>query len=415
MDILKAYRFRLEPTREQEDFLFQSVGSARFIWNKMLAMNLWRLENGYSLVWYNEMSAMLTLWKQSEEMSFLKIAYSHTLQQKLKDLDKSFKDAFDKKQPLKRIPAFKKKGKCVDSVRFPSGVRIEGDHNMVVLPKVGGIKFIRSRRVKGKIRSATVSFESGKWFVSILCKVEHQPTSTATSAVGIDMGIVNFATITDGKNHSTIAPINAFRASETRLAKVQRKLSRKVRFSSNWKKQKARVAKIQSLIANQRKDFLHKHSTELCKNHAAIVVEDLKVRNMSRSAKGSAEEPGENVKAKSGLNKSILDQGWSMFVNQLEYKLAWQQGMLIKVDPKNTSRCCPACGNTSADNRQTQAEFECVACGFVENADIVGAINVLARGLRVIACGGVAWATTMKQEWNPRPLGRGGVNCCYRN
>ena len=260
----------------------------------------------------------------------------------------------------------------------------------MVLPKVGVIRFRRSRRVQGEIRSATVSYVSGRWFVSILCKVDHQPISKATSAVGIDMGVVNFATITDGQNHSVIAPISAFRASEHKLARAQRTLSRKVRFSSNWRKQKARITKIHSHIANQRKDFLHKHSTELCKNHAAIVVENLKVRNMSRSAKGTAEEPGKQVAAKSGLNKSILDQGWSMFVNQLEYKLAWQRGTLIKVDPKNTSRCCPACGYTSTDNRKTQAGFECVDCGFVENADVVGALNVLARGLRVIACGGVA-------------------------
>jgi putative transposase len=390
MDILKAYRFKLEPTTEQEEFLSQSVGAARFLWNKALAMNLWRLENGYPLIWYSEFSKMLTLWKQSEEMSFLKVAPSQSLQQKLQDLERAFKDAFDKKQKNKRIPTFKKKGRCTDSIRFPSKVSIGGDHNVVNLPKIGGIKFRRTRRVKGEIRSATVSFESGQWFVSILCKVEHQPTSTATSAVGIDMGVVRFATITDGKNHSHIEPINSFRASEKKLAKAQRSLSRKVRFSNNWKKQKAKVAKIHSHIANQRKDFLHKHSTMLSKNHAAIVVEDLKVRNMSRSAKGTINEPGSNVKAKSGLNKSILDQGWSMFVGQLEYKLAWQQGTLIKVDPKNTSRCCPACGYTSAENRQTQAEFECVDCGFVENADVVGALNVLARGHRVIACGAIA-------------------------
>lgn len=390
MDILKAYRFRLEPTSEQQEQLLQMVGAGRFVWNKALAMNLWRLENGYALMWYAEMSKRLTLWKQSDEMSFLKASFSHTLQQKLKDLDKAFKDAFDKHQPFKRIPVFKKKGKCAESIRFPSDVRVVGDHNVVVLPKVGGVRFRRSRRTQGEIRSATVSYVSGRWFVSILCKVDHQPTSKATSAVGIDMGVVNFATITDGHTHSVIAPISALRASEHRLARAQRTLSRKVRFSSNWRKQKARITKIHSHIANQRKDFLHKHSTELCKNHAAIVVENLKVRNMSRSAKGTAEEPGKQVAAKSGLNKSILDQGWSMFFNQLEYKLAWQRGTLIKVDPKNTSRCCPACSHTSADNRKTQAKFECVDCGFIENADVVGALNVLARGLRVIACGGVA-------------------------
>lgn len=366
------------------------VGAGRFIWNKALAMNLWRLENGYPLIWYAEISKMLTLWKQSEEMSFLRTAPAQSLQQKLKDLEKAFKDAFDKHQPLKRIPNFKKKGRCTESIRFPADVRVVGNHNVVMLPKVGGIRFRRSRHIKGEIRSATVFYESGRWFVSILCKVHHQPTSKATSAVGIDMGVVNFATITDGQNHSVIAPIGVFRKSEHKLAQAQRKLSRKVRFSSNWRKQKARITKIYSHIANQRKDFLHKHSTELCKNHAAIVVENLKVRNMSRSAKGTIEEPGHRVAAKSGLNKSILDQGWSMFVNQLEYKLAWQNGTLIKVDPKNTSRCCPACSHTSADNRKTQAKFECVDCGFVENADIVGAINVLARGLRVIACGGAA-------------------------
>lgn len=391
MDILKAYRFKLEPTTEQEQFFLQSVGNARLVWNKMLSLNLWRLESGYPLIWYSEMSKMLTLWKQTEELSFLKSSYSHTLQQKLKDLEKAFKDAFDKTQPNKCVPTFKKKGRCTDSIRFPSNVSVVGpERNIVSLPKVGEVRFRRTRRVKGEIRSATVSFESGKWYISILCKVEHQPTSMATSAVGIDMGVVHFATITDGQTHSHIEPLNSFRASEKRLAKAHRSLSRKVRFSSNWKKQRARVAKIHSHIANQRKDFLHKNSTKLCKNHAAIVVENLKVRNMSRSAKGTTEEPGTNVKAKSGLNKSILDQGWSMFVGQLEYKLAWQQGTLIRVNPKNTSRTCPCCGFVSVDNRKTQANFECVDCGFEENADVVGALNVLARGHRVIACGGVA-------------------------
>lgn len=391
MDILKAYRFKLEPTTEQEEFFLQSVGNARLVWNKMLSLNLWRLESGYPLIWYSEMSRILTLWKQTEELSFLKSSPSQTLQQKLKDLEKAFKDAFDKNQPNKCVPTFKKKGRCTDSIRFPSNVSVVGpERNMVSLPKVGEVKFRRTRRVKGEIRSATVSFESGKWYISILCKVEYHPTSKATSAVGIDMGVVRFATITDGQAHSHIEPLNAFRESEKKLAKAQRSLSRRVRFSNNWKKQKARVAKIQSHIANQRKDFLHKRSTELSKNHAAIVVEDLKVRNMSRSAKGTPEAPGRNVKAKAGLNKSILDQGWSMFVGQLEYKLAWQRGALIKVDPKNTSRTCPCCGLVSADNRKTQARFECVDCGFVENADVVGALNILARGHRVIACGGDA-------------------------
>ncbi len=118
-----------------------------------------------------------------------------------------------------------------------------------------------------------------------------------------------------------------------------------------------------------------------------VCIEDLQVRNMSKSAAGSAEKPGKSVRAKSGLNKAILDQGWFEFRRQLEYKLAWAGGWLIAVPPHNTSRTCPACGHIHADNRETQAEFACVQCGYAENADVVGAMNILARGHRVAACG----------------------------
>jgi putative transposase len=117
-----------------------------------------------------------------------------------------------------------------------------------------------------------------------------------------------------------------------------------------------------------------------------VCIEDLQVRNMSKSAAGTAAAPSRNVKAKSGLNKSILDQGWFEFRRQLDYKLAWRGGHLIAVPPQNTSRTCPACGHMSADNRRTQARFECVACGLEENADVVGAINVLRAGHARLAC-----------------------------
>jgi len=388
MKQMKAFKFKLEPTAEQAEQLEQMVGNARFVWNKFLAMNLYRLDNKYPLVWYNEMSKMLTLWKKTDDLVFLKLSEAQTLQQKLKDLDRAFKDGFDKNQPLKRIPTFKKKGRDTDSIRFPNGktIKIVGEHNVVSLPKIGEIKFRRSRKVKGEIRNVTVSLKNGKWYISFQCRVDIQPTAKTTSAVGIDMGIVKFATITDGKNHQQFDPLNSMRKSESKLAKVQRKLKAKKKFSSNWKKQQRRIAKIHSHIANQRQDFLHKLSTNISKNHAIVFVEDLKIRNMSKSAKGNMEKHGKNVKAKSGLNKSILDQGWATFVSMLDYKLQWQAGQLWKVNPKNTSRECPSCGHTHKDNRQTQAHFECVECGFIENADIVGAINVLTRGLRGFAC-----------------------------
>jgi putative transposase len=160
-------------------------------------------------------------------------------------------------------------------------------------------------------------------------------------------------------------------------------LSRKVKFSNNWKRAKARVQRIHSRIANVRRDFLHKTSTAICKNHAIVCIEDLRVRNMSRSAAGTIDAPGKNVRVKSSLNKSILDQGWYEFRRQLAYKLAWKGGHLIIVPPHNTSRTCPNCGHVSADNRRTQAKFKCVACGYENHADVVGAINILSCGMKI--------------------------------
>ena len=180
-------------------------------------------------------------------------------------------------------------------------------------------------------------------------------------------------------------------------------MSRKTKFSNNWKKAKARVQKIHTRIANARRDFLHKTTTTISKNHAIVCIEDLQVRNMSKSAAGGSDSPGRNVKAKSGLNKSILDQGWFEFRRQLEYKQVWLGGEVLAVPARNTSRTCPACGHVSADNRQTQALFACVECGYENNADLVGAINILSRGMHMLrdegqdmADASAGWDTTAR-------------------
>jgi putative transposase len=219
---------------------------------------------------------------------------------------------------------------------------------------------------------------------------------TATSAIGIDVGIARFATMSDA---SFIAPLNSFKKHQQRLARYQRRISRKIKFSSNWKKAKAKVQKIHTGIANARKDFLHKATTTVSQNHALVCIEDLQVRNMSRSSKGNSEQHGRMVKQKSGLNRSILDQGWGEFRRQLDYKLLWNGGMLLAVPPHNTSRTCPCCGHVSKNNRPTQARFLCVDCGYENNADVVGAINVLERGYRLLACGESAQSDrSAKQE-----------------
>ena len=176
-------------------------------------------------------------------------------------------------------------------------------------------------------------------------------------------------------------------------------MSRKVKFSNNWKKAKAKVQKMHTAIANARKDFLHKTSTTISQNHALVCIEDLQVKNMSRSSKGNREQHGKKVAQKSGLNRSILDQGWGEFRRQLDYKAQWNGGILLAVSSQHTSQTCPCCGHVSKENRQTQAKFLCTDCGYENHADVVGAINVLERGYRLLARGeSVQSDRSMKQE-----------------
>jgi putative transposase len=201
----------------------------------------------------------------------------------------------------------------------------------------------------------------------------------ATAAVGIDLGIATFAAFSDGTLHP---PLNAYRRVAQKKARMQRRVAGMVKYSQNWKKQHRRIAQLDIRMANCRHDFLHQLSTQTSKNHAVIVLEDLQVQNMSRSAKGTVDEPGRNVAQKAGLNKAILDQGWGTFRRLLEYKQAWRGGMVIAVNPRYTSQTCPQCGQVNAKNRLQQALFSCVACGYTYHADIVAAKNILALGHR---------------------------------
>ena len=293
-------------------------------------------------------------------------------------------------------PSSKKKGMS-DSFRFPQGFKLEQHNNRIFLPKLGWLRYRNSREMMGVAKNITVSQKGGKWYASIQTEREvEQAEHAATSIVGVDVGIARFATLSNGQ---VFEAVNSFKQKQSRLARYQRALSRKVKFSSNWKKQKGKITQLHSTIANIRKDYLHKTTSTISQNHAMIVIEDLQISNMSKSAKGTVEAKGRNVKAKSGLNRSILDQGWFEFRRQLEYKQVWAGGQVIAVNPRNTSRTCPCCKHISADNRQTQAKFECVECGYAENADLVGAINILAAGHAVLACGvTVQQDRTMKHE-----------------
>jgi len=305
MLIRKGYKFRLEPSTTQHADMGMFAGHNRAVWNKALALTKDRLERKKPMMWFHELNwNMVNFWKKSEEMSWLNDAPSQTLQQTLKQFDRAMRDCFDKNQPNKRLPRFKKKG-VKDSFLFPQGISVEG--NRIKLPKLGWVKFRKSRELLGKMKSATVSRNGKHWFVSILCEMKvPEPIHPSTSAVGIDRGITIMAACSDGQEY---IGAKAFRKHEKKLARAGYLLARKVKFSNNWQKQKEKVQNIHSKIANIRKDALHKASTEISKNHAMIVMEKLGVSRMSKSAKGNSEQHGSNVKAKSGLNKSILDAG----------------------------------------------------------------------------------------------------------
>ncbi|MCL1480054.1 transposase [Marinobacter sp. M2C] len=379
MKRLQAFKFQIEPNGEQIRAMRQYAGNARKIWNLALNRQQELQTAGEKFTNSFGMNNWLPVWKQ--EFSYLCDSPSQTLQQVTKDLAAAYKNFFEKRADF---PQFKKKGRSSDSFRFPQGFEIDEANRRIRLPKLGWIRYRKSRGIIGLAKNITVSCVAGKWYASIQTEREvGQPLHPSTSIVGLDAGITLFATLSDG---TMFEPVNALRTSAAKMAKYQRRMSRKVKFSSNWKKAKARITKLHQRVAHTRNDFLHKTSNIISKNHAMVVIEDLKVTNMSKSASGTLEAPGRNVNAKSGLNKSILDQGWGEFRRQLEYKQAWLGGEVFAVNPRNTSRTCPACGHISAENRKTQSQFECVECGYAENADLNAAINILRAGHARLAC-----------------------------
>jgi len=381
MLIRKAYKYRLNTNATIEQKMTQYAGNCRFLWNKALALNLYYLEHKQPMLWYQELDFFSKLWKQSDEYEFLKLSPAQTLQQTLKQLERAFKDAFDKKQLLKKIPTFKKRGDR-DSFSFPQGFKLEGKR--IFLPKIGWVNFRKSREVEGTAKNVTVSRQGKHWFVSIQVEIEvPEPVHSSASMIGVDMGVKRLFTLSDG---DFAKPINVD-FFKKKIKHLQKRLARMVKFSNNWRKLKEKINRLHTKIANIRHDTLHKLSTTLSKNHAMIVLENLQIKNMTKSAKGDRDNPGSMVKQKSGLNRVILDQGWGMFKTFLEYKQLWSGGQVLLVDPKYTSQTCPECHHRSKNNRQTQSEFECVLCGYREHADLVGAKNILERGHRLLACG----------------------------
>ena len=373
MKIRKGYKYRLKINHVHGASLVRFAGACRFVWNKMLAINAGRYLAGVPRLSYHDAAGLLTLWKQSDEYGWLTAVHSQVLQQCLMDLERAYTNLFAGRAAP---PQYRKKFLC-DSFRYPQGFKLDG--RTVFLPKIAWVEFWQSRAIEGTVKNVTLSRQGQHWFVAFQVERDvSDPVHPATAHVGIDLGIATFAAFSDGTRHP---PLNAYRTRAAKKARMQRRLTGMVKYSQNWKKQQRRIAQLDLCIANCRQDFLHKLSTETSKNHALIGIENLQIRHMSRSARGTVEKPGRHVAAKSGLNKAMLDQGWGTFRRMLEYKQLWRGGEVIAVPPRYTSQECPTCHHICTENRPQQALFLCVACGYANHADVVGAINIATLAL----------------------------------
>jgi len=388
----KTYKFRLKPSDDQREQFARISGVCRLIWNVCLEQR--------ELI-YSSRRKTLNSYNQLPEVTLLRHDYdwigdvpSQVLQQKVRDLDTAYKNFFEGHAGF---PERKKKGKSPDSFRFPQGFQI--DNRRMFLPKIGWVGFFKSQSIKGELRHVTISRDGKHWFGSICCEVAVPVTPTKEKDVGIDMGIAKLCAASDGE--ATENP-SYFKQYKLKMAKLQRKLARKEKYSKNFNKIKARISALHIKIADARRDHIHKTTTQIAKNHGMVAIEDLRVKAMSKSAKGAIDNPGMHVRQKSGLNRAILDAGWGEFRRQLEYKVAWANGIVVAVDPKNTSRKCSACGHTAKENRLTQADFICVRCGHTDDADVNAAINILRAGHARLACGEIGAVRPLREAGTPK-------------
>jgi putative transposase len=262
-------------------------------------------------------------------------------------------------------------------------IELDAGSARLQLPKVGWIRLRMSRPLKGEIRSASLSCEGSKWYVSIqTLDSDVIPAAGLAPSVGIDMGIKLFAALSNGQ---TIEPLNAYKLHQCRLRRYQRSVARKVKGSCNRKKALIKLKTLHKKIADKRSDWLHKITSAIVKEHPVIAIEDLNIKNMSKSCSGKGRQ------AKAGLNKGILDQAWGEFARQLDYKTQSVGGLLLKVPAAYTSQTCSKCGTVNKLNRQSQSQFLCVACGHTENADLNASSNILQRGE-------LAWGELIQQK-----------------
>lgn len=376
MERLKAYKFRIYPTEEQEIFFAKTFGCVRKVYNLMLDDR----KKAYEEVKNNPSKKMTfpTPAKYKEEFPFLKEVDSLALANAQLHLDKAYKNFFRNKSV--GFPRFKSKKNPVQSytTNNQKGTVALIDSKFIKIPKLKSLVRIKlHRQPKGMIKSATVSrHSSGKYYISLLCKEEFSELPKTNSAIGIDLGITDFAILSDGQkidNHKFTSKM------EKKLKREQRKLSRRALLAKQkginlfeakkYQKQKRKVARLHEKVMNQRTDFLNKLSTEIIKNHDIICIEDLNVKGMLRNHK---------------LARSISDVSWSSFVAKLQYKADWYGREIIKVDTWfPSSQICSECGHKDGKKSLDIREWTCPICHTHHDRDINASINILIEGLRI--------------------------------
>lgn len=371
MLVRQGFQYALRLKAQKEAMLRRWVGCRRFVFNEALAYQREEVAAGRKRPGYAALCARLPALKAQHP--WLCEPPAQALQQAVKDLCRAWEAKYTSRFGA---PRFKKKGEG-DTLRLPQDCRYDAAAGTVTLPKLGAVRLRHSREAVGELKNVTLRQERGRWVASLQTQRDLEVSaSAATAAVGLDFGATMTIMPSAGAPIELPPRIGRY---ERRMKRLQQSVSRKKRGSANRKKAVARLGACHGRIAAMRRDFLHQRTTELVRDHALIAIEDLAVRSMTASAAGTVEAPGKNVRAKAGLNRAILRNGWSIARQMLEYKAAWSGVMLVAVPPAYTSQTCSTCGHVNAQSRKSQAVFACVACGHAENADRNAAKNILRR------------------------------------